>query len=240
MAAAEAARTAGFPNVYNVADGFEGPLDATAIAAPPPAGRLTACPGGSADHVHVLSRPGIKFIRGAYCPARGWRPVRGPRSQTDPPRSGPARVPGAKPGRQGPDAGDRRTPAHRGRRHPVLPGQTLPGGEAAARRRHRGRSARHLLDVVHRLHPASRSAARPRACNQGMGMGRTETGTNTWAVGGAYSIADIHLFRLSGNSAARSVPIPQSSPVCAPTTTVSCHGRRCSGPSRRRSRSDTI
>ena len=27
MAAAEAARAAGFPNVFNVADGFEGPLD---------------------------------------------------------------------------------------------------------------------------------------------------------------------------------------------------------------------
>jgi rhodanese-related sulfurtransferase len=29
MAAAEAARAAGFPNVFNVADGFEGPPDAT-------------------------------------------------------------------------------------------------------------------------------------------------------------------------------------------------------------------
>ena len=65
MAAAEAARAAGFPHVYNVADGFEGPPDADGSSRRRPAGRQTACRGGSGD-ADFLSRARIEFDGGAY------------------------------------------------------------------------------------------------------------------------------------------------------------------------------
>ena len=48
MAAAQAARDAGFPNVYNVADGFEGPVDAN--------GHRGSAAGWKADGLPWLQR----------------------------------------------------------------------------------------------------------------------------------------------------------------------------------------
>ncbi len=46
LAAAKAAQEAGFPHVYNIADGFEGGVDADGHRGVRPAGRRTSCPGG--------------------------------------------------------------------------------------------------------------------------------------------------------------------------------------------------
>ena len=87
-------------------------------------------------------------------------------------------------GRQGADVADRRPAADRGRRHPVLPGQALPRGGAAAARRCRGRGPGRVVDVVHRLDRASRARS---GLDMPRGVGIASTAAGQDALGARHA-----------------------------------------------------
>ena len=74
--------------------------------------------------------------------------------------------------------------------------QALSRSRAVATRRYRGRGAGDIMDVVHRIHPASGAPARAGPCAGSVWRSPTGGWASGWALGERYSIADIHLFRL--------------------------------------------
>ena len=105
--------------------------------------------------------------------------------------------------------------ADRGRGHPLLSGQALSRGRAVAAGRPRRGGAGDLVDVVHRRDRASGAPHRPRTLEEVFKIADPRLGANEWTVGGHYSIADIHLFRLywrfktSTSPGARRIPEPR-------------------------------
>src|SRR5437016_13810095 len=118
---------------------------------------MTTSETGATD-AHPLLRTWFELDGGAYRAAQSRRRFRGPADVVQEQRHALAGIPQDQPGRQGADAADRRPRADRGRGHPVLSRQALSRSEAVARKRYRGRGTGGILDVVHRLDPASGTA----------------------------------------------------------------------------------
>ena len=111
-------------------------------------------------------------------------------------RAARVRVPDGQPRGQGPDPDDRRPAADRGRRDALLSRQAYPEAKLWPRGRHRGRGAGDFVDVVYRGDGSPGRRIGLERWKEVFKIADPRLGRNEWAVGGRYSIADIHLFRL--------------------------------------------
>ena len=103
---------------------------------------------------------------------------------------------------------------------PVVPGAALSRSRAStAIRRHRGRSAGHLLMsfIASTIHPARRAG--DDRWREVFVLAEQRLGSDEWAVD-RYSIADIHLFRSAGALSTRCSPRPPPTRTCRRITSA--------------------